>query len=123
MIAQLLIGISTIETVVVFIVASTVSWLLAYIIAHIDVIVLRVKYPDLPRPFKSPLFPIPQILGIAGTICALIYIFPDPKMKADIYRYAFYFLGGTAIYAFLWCTFIMKKGLFKPVKYEEALKE
>jgi amino acid transporter len=120
---QILTGISTIETIVVFIVASAFSWLLAYIIAHIDAIVLRVKYPTLERPFKTPLFPVPQILGIAGTIFVLINIFPDPKLKAEIHKYAFYFLGGGAIYSFLWCTLKMKKGLFKPVKYEEALKE
>ncbi len=120
---QILTGISTIETIVIFIVASAFSWLLAYIIAHIDVIIIRIKYPNLERPFKTPLFPIPQILGIAGTIFVLLNIFPDPKLKVQIHKYAFYFLGGGAIYSFLWCTLKMKKGLFKPVKYEEALKE
>jgi amino acid transporter len=123
MFIQILTGISSVETIVVYIVASAFSWLLAYVIAHVDVIILRVKYPNLPRPFRTPLFPIPQILGIAGIICSMIYIFPDPKMKAEIYKYAAYFLGGGALYSFLWCVFKMKAGLFKPVKYEEALKE
>lgn len=123
MAVQILTGISTIETIVIFIVASAFSWLLAYIIAHIDAIVLRIKYPKLERPFKTPFFPVPQILGIAGTVFVLINIFPDPKLKAEIHKYAFYFLGGGAIYSFLWCTLKMKKGLFKPVKYEDALKE
>jgi amino acid transporter len=123
MAVQILTGISTIETIVVFILASAFSWLLAYIIAHIDAIVLRLKYPKLERPFKTPLFPIPQILGILGTVFVLINIFPDPKLKGEIHKYALYFLVGGAIYSFLWCTFKMKKGLFKPVKYEEALKE
>jgi amino acid transporter len=104
-------------------VASAFSWLLAYIIAHVDAIILRYRYPRLERPFKTPFFPLPQILGIVGIILVMIYIFPDPKMKREIYKYAFYFLGGGAVYAFLWCTFKMKKGLFKPVKYEEALEE
>ena len=103
--------------------ASAFSWLLAYIIAHVDAIILRFKYPDLERPFKTPGFPLPQILGIAGIILVMIYIFPDPKMKKEIYKYALYFLGGGAVYAFLWCTLKMKKGLFKPIRYEEALKE
>jgi amino acid transporter len=123
MFIQILTGISTIETIVVFIVATAFSWLLAYIIAHVDVIILRVRYPHLERPFKTPGFPVPQILGILGIILVMIYIFPDPKMKKEIYKYAFYFLGGGAVYAFLWCTFKMKKGLFKPVRYEEALEE
>jgi amino acid transporter len=123
MLVQILTGISTIETIVIFIVASAFSWLLAYIIAHVDAIILRYRYPRLERPFKTPFFPLPQILGILGIILVMIYIFPDPKMKREIYKYAFYFLGGGAVYAFLWCTFKMKKGLFKPVKYEEALEE
>lgn len=123
MFIQILIGISTVETIVVFIVASAFSWLLAYIIAHIDALILRARYPHMERPFKTPFFPVPQILGILGIILVMIFIFPDPKMKMDIYRYALYFLGGGGIYAFLWCTLKMKKGLFKPVKYEEALKE
>jgi len=123
MFVQLLTGISTVETIVVFVVASAFSWLLAYVIAHVDAIVLRVKYPNLERPFKTPFFPVPQILGIAGILCVMWNIFPDPKIKLQIYKYAFYFLLGGAVYAFLWCTLKMKKGLFKPVKYEEALKE
>jgi amino acid transporter len=123
MLVQMLTGISTVETIVVFIVASALSWLLAYIIAHMDAIILRLRYPHLPRPFKTPLFPVPQILGIAGIICVMVYIFPDPKMKTEIYQYAAYFLGGGALYSFLWCVFKMKVGLFKPVEYEEALKK
>jgi amino acid transporter len=45
MFIQILIGISIVETIVVFIVASAFSWLLAYIIAHIDALILRAKYP------------------------------------------------------------------------------
>jgi amino acid transporter len=120
---QVIVGISGTSSIVAFIVASAFSWLLAYIIAHIDVIVLRFKYPMLYRPFKTPLYPIPQILGIVGTIYIMLNIFPDPVIKAQIYRYALCFLGGTAIYAFFWCKFKMKKGLFKAEPYEEALKE
>jgi amino acid transporter len=120
---QVVLGISEASTIVALIVASSFSWLLAYVIAHIDVIVLRIKYPGMWRPFKTPFFPLPQILGILGTVYIMLNIFPDPVIKVRIYRYALYFLGGTAIYAFLWCTVKMKKGLFRPEPYEKALKE
>ena len=120
---QVVLGVSGTAAIVALIVASSFSWLLAYIIVHIDVIVLRRKYPDLARPFKTPLFPLPQVLGIAGTIYVMLNIFPDPAIKMQSYKYALYFLGGTALYAFLWCTFKMKRGLFRPEPYEEALKE
>ncbi|MGC1401338.1 MAG: hypothetical protein WA974_00235 [Thermodesulfobacteriota bacterium] len=49
MFIQILIGISIVETIVVFIVASAFSWLLAYIIAHIDALILRAKHPNLEK--------------------------------------------------------------------------
>jgi protein-S-isoprenylcysteine O-methyltransferase Ste14 len=85
--------------------------------------ILRVKYPDLPRPFRAPLYPVPQILAIAGLIVVLVNIFPDSVLKMRIYKYALLFLLGAGIYAFLWCKLKMKKGLFKPVPYKVALEE
>jgi amino acid transporter len=120
---QTAIGISGAATIVALIVASSFSWLLAYVIVHVDVIVLRFKYPELTRPFKSPAFPVLQLLGIAGTVYVMANIFPDPAIKMQSYKYALYFLGGTAVYALLWCKLKMKKPLFKPEPYEEALKE
>jgi amino acid transporter len=120
---QTILAVGTASNIVALIVGSAFSWLLAYVIVHIDLIVLRKKYPELPRPFKTPAFPIPQILGIVGTVYVMLNIFPDPEIKMQSYKYALYFLGGTALYAFLWCKFKMKRGMFKPEPYEEALKE
>jgi amino acid transporter len=120
---QTILAVDSASNIVALIVGSSFCWLLSYIIAHIDVIVLRKRYPNLERPFSTPSFPIPQLLGIAGTIYVLLNIFPDPEIKMQAYKYAIYFLGGTAIYAFLWCKFKMKKGLFKPEPLEQALKE
>jgi amino acid transporter len=120
---QTILAVGTASNIVALIVGSSFCWLLSYVIAHIDVIVLRKKYPKLWRPFRTPVYPVPQLLGIAGTIYVLLNIFPDPEIKMQAYKYALYFLGGTAIYAFFWCKFKMKKGLFKPEPYEQALKE
>ncbi|HBL23837.1 MAG TPA: amino acid permease [Deltaproteobacteria bacterium] len=123
MLVQILTSISSTQTIVVFIVASAFSWLLSYIIAHIDCIILRFRYQELERPFKTPGFPVPQILGIAGTVFIMVNIFPDPAVKRMIYAYAGWFLLGAAVYAFCWCQFKMKKGFFRPTPLEEALKE
>lgn len=40
--------------------------LLQFLLQQIGVIVLRVRRPDLARPFKMPLYPLPPILAIAG---------------------------------------------------------
>jgi len=121
--AMLASGIATVDAIVTLVVASAFCWIVTYIISHIDLIILRSKYSDLPRPFRAPLYPVPQILGIAGLIVVLLNIFPDPVLKIRIYKYALLFLLGAGIYAFLWCKLKMKKGLFKPVPYKVALEE
>lgn len=59
--------------------------LTASIIALIDLgaIVMRVKEPDLPRPFKMPLFPLPSLIGIAlnGSLTVALLI-ADPRHSA-----------------------------------------
>lgn len=114
------IGIAGIEMIVVFILAGAFSWFISYIIAHLNVIILRVKYPDVPRSFKTPLYPLPQLLGIASMIYMIINIFPDPVMKAAIYRYALIFLALSAVWAVIWVRVIQKKPLFAPVPLEEV---
>jgi amino acid transporter len=123
MFVQLISGISTTQIIVVFIVASAFSWLLTYAIAHVDAIILRYKYLNLRRPFKTPGFPVPQIVGIIGIIFVLMNIFPEPETKFLIYKYAGFFILGAAIYSFIWCKFVIKKGLFKPTPLAEALGE
>lgn len=121
--AMLLTGIATVEAIVTLTVAGAFCWIVTYIIAHFNVIILRFRYPDLERPFKTPLYPVPQIIGICGLVVVLYYIFPDPVLKMQIYKYALLFLLGAGIFAFLWCKLKMKKGLFKPVPYKVALEE
>ena len=64
--------------VALLLICAASAWLLTYIIAHINVMVLRKKYPDFKRPFKTPFYPLPQMLGIAGMIYALIKNCPSP---------------------------------------------
>jgi APA family basic amino acid/polyamine antiporter len=42
----------------------SIGTLLAFVIVCAGVWVLRIKRPDLPRPFKTPLVPLVPILGI-----------------------------------------------------------
>ena len=55
--------------------------LTAAIVAAIDVaaIVMRRKEPDLPRPFKMPLFPLPALIGLALNLSLLVaLVVSDP---------------------------------------------
>ena len=47
--------------------------LLQFLLQQVGVIVLRVRQPDLPRPFRIPLYPLPPLAAMAGFIYLLIY--------------------------------------------------
>lgn len=50
------------DFLLLLLISAATCWLVTYIIAHINVVVLRKKYPDYKRPFKSSLYPLPQLL-------------------------------------------------------------
>lgn len=123
MLAVLVSGLAGIETIVIYIMAAAFSWLLAYIIAHLDVIILRVRQGGVARPYKSQLFPVPQVLGIVGMGYMMFNIFPDPVTKAEIFKYAFYFIGAAVVYAVVWIKLVMGRGLFETRSIQEAMSE
>ena len=47
--------------------------LLQFLLQQVGVIVLRIRRPDLPRPFRIPLYPLPPLAAMAGFIYLLIY--------------------------------------------------
>jgi amino acid transporter len=49
--------------------------LLQFFLQQFGVILLRVRKPDLPRPFRMPLYPLPPIVAMAGCIFMLV----DPR--------------------------------------------
>ena len=51
-----------------------VAWLGCYILAMVDVLVLRKKYPDFPRLFKVPAAPLVFAIGIIGSLYAIYTI-------------------------------------------------
>jgi APA family basic amino acid/polyamine antiporter len=46
--------------------------LLQFLVQAIGVIVLRIRRPDLPRPFRMWLFPVPALIAIAGFLFILV---------------------------------------------------
>lgn len=95
------------------VISSASIWLLTYIIAHVNVIVLRYTYPNAHRPFKSKFFPLLQIVGILGMGFAIIKNAPSTEMTKNIYFNIAIFLAITTLYAVLWVLFKMKKRLFE----------
>ncbi len=107
--------------VMLLLISATLAWLLTYIIAHIDLIVLRRKYPNYKRPFKSPFYPWFQVIGIAGMLFAVINNSPSPELTGRVYTIFAVFTGIAAVYAFFWVRYRMKRGLFETEPIEEAL--
>ncbi|WP_112179789.1 MULTISPECIES: APC family permease [Paraliobacillus] len=101
------------SSITTFILAGALCWCITYIIAHINVIVLRFKYPNMKRSFKSPLGVTFQIIGIIGMVFMVINIHPDPMMKTQIYQFAFVFLAFVVIFSLLWIKIKMKMKLFQ----------
>lgn len=96
------------DTITTLVVAASVSWLLAYIIAHLDLVVLRLRHPSAARPFRSPLFPVPQLVGMAGMGYVIAH---TPE---NVILVTGWVLGGVAVLSAGWVRFIMKRGLFEP---------
>lgn len=102
-----------INKVVTFVNIACTAWLVSYIIVQVDLIILRKKYPTLKRPFKSPGYPVPQIIGIVACIYMIV------TMGWACVLPACGFMAAFAIYAVLWVKLKMKESFFKPVPLEE----
>lgn len=102
-----------IDSLIVLVIAATTSYLLAYMIAHIDVIVLRKRLPEQHRPYSTPFYPIPQILGIAAMLYVALNNSPAPEMTQQVYTIAGGMLLVISLIAAIWVKFYMKRGLFE----------
>lgn len=94
-------------------VAAAGCWLIAYMIAHVDLIVLRYRLPLAPRPFRSPWFPVPQLLGIVGMAYVFANISPTPELAAPIYRNVAVMLGITCAFALAWTVLVIRRNPFR----------
>jgi len=119
----LVIGVATTATFVTYILASTFTWIIGYIIAHVDLIVLRLRHPEIRGGFRTPLFPLPQILSLIGLVWMLFKISPDPTLTRGIYTLAFVFLAISIVYAALWVTLKEKKGLFQTTTLADLVED
>lgn len=116
-------GIANASNITVFLLAAVSSWLLAYIVAHIDVIVLRVRYPKLKRSYKTPFYPVPQIIGSIGMLFAFFNIFPVPEVRNQIFILSGVFLAISILYSAFWIKIVMKEKLFTPTPILVAIRE
>jgi len=109
------------DAVILLMISAAAMWLVVYLIAHINLIVLRFRYPDFPRPYRSPWYPFAQIMGIIAMAYLLYDNSPSPEMTKSVYLNATLFTGVTALYAGPWIKLKMKKNLFSGEPIERIL--
>lgn len=102
-----------IDSLIPLVIAASTSWLLAYVVAHVDVLVLRRRLPHQARPFKTPFYPLPQILGIAAMLYVALNNSPSPEMTAMVYKITGGILLLVSVIAVLWVKLYMKRKLFE----------
>jgi amino acid transporter len=95
-------------------IAASTSWLLAYVVAQISLVVLRWRNPRTMRPFKVSGYPWVPLFALAGMAYVALHSSPDPAMTPRIERYTGIMLGVFALFGALWVKLVMKKGLFEP---------
>lgn len=111
------------DIILTLVISAATIWLVAYVISHINLIVLRRRYPHYKRPFKSPWYPFPQILGIIGMVYMILNNSPSPEMTLQVYMNAGLMVLIATIYAAVWVKFKMKKGWFEPEPIEKVLED
>jgi amino acid transporter len=96
-------------------IAASVSWLFAYMMAQISLIVLRQRRPEANRPFKVPGYPFTPILALIGMVLVVANSSPGPEMTRQIVEYTAIVLALFAVVGAIWVKFVMKIGMFQPV--------
>ncbi len=110
------------DIILTLVISAATCWLVAYIISHLNLMVLRRRYPDFERPFKSPWYPLPQVLGILGMVYMILNNSPSPEMTLQVYMNAGAIVLISCIYAGIWVKYKMKKGWFEPEPIANAIK-
>lgn len=100
------------DAVISLMISAATVWLLVYMVAHVDLIILRRRYPAFPRPFRSPWYPWFQVTGIVAMIALIVNNSPSPEMTRTVYTNTGLLIGALGLYAVLWTTFRMKKNGF-----------
>lgn len=114
-------GLSDNGAVQFLILTSSLFWMLTYMVYHINVIALRRKMKKVPRSFKTPFFPIFQIIGIAGTAYMMYNISTDPQERIMIFILSIVLFLFLVVYAVYWVKYKLKMPLLKSVGVRQVM--
>ena len=98
---NVVVDLGTSQNFIKLILAGVLGWATAYFLIHLSVLILRIVEPNAARPFRSPLVPIPQLLGSGLIALAAFKIFPVEEVRNDAYLYYGIFLAVAAAASFL----------------------
>jgi amino acid transporter len=107
------------------ILAGVLGWVTAYVLIHISVMLLRRREPGAERPYRSPIVPIPQLLGIGLLGLAAYKIAPPGIEASSIYWRWFIFLVIAAAFSFLYNLYAYKDlgAVMRPVSLADVHRE
>lgn len=114
-------GISTGEQVAFLTLTCSLFWMLSYITSHLNVIILRRKMKNVPRSFKTPLYPVFQIIGIALQVYMMFNISTDNTQRIRIYLLCLILFAGLFIYAFFWVKYKLKMPILRAVGVHKVM--
>lgn len=113
-----------IDSIFVLILAAVCAWLVAYLLVNVSVMVLRAQRPDVPRPYRMPLYPLPPLLASMGMLVTLWFIAPPGFDRLDIYGRFVVMLVVSAAVAFVQIALVSRLPLFaRPSPEELAMEE
>lgn len=112
-----------IDSILTLILAAVCAWIFSYILVNISVVSLRLRRPDLQRPYKTPFYPLPQVLSTIGLLVTFWYIAPPFLTRRDIYVPFGIMLVICAAFALVWTYGVQKVNPWTPVEPEVLIAE
>ena len=116
---------TTSATFIELILAGVLGWATAYFLINVSLVSLRLREPEAKRPYRAPLFPVPQIVASGLFALAAFKIFPDPVARDHIYRDFGIFLAIAVGFSLIYNLFAFRslKTIFTPVPLGEVYRE
>ncbi|AXF85994.1 Serine/threonine exchanger SteT [Ephemeroptericola cinctiostellae] len=109
------------DKILPLVLAAVCAWGFAYLLVTFSLISLRIRRPDLPRAYRVPFYPLPQIISSIGIIVGLYFVAPPTIDPALVYVPFVWMLVLTGIYSFIWVKVVKRESLFTPTPIEEVL--
>lgn len=114
-------GLSSTDELSFMILSASVILMLAYIIVHINVMILRKRLPKAPRTFKIPFGILLPLIGALGTLWMIWNISGDMETRLNVYKLCLIMFIALGVYAFVWLKFVVKRPLFKSIPLEKVM--